>query len=104
MSFQFKHTKPTVVFCDEENASKAVEACKSIPSVKTLVVFGQLEGMVPFSMLRQGNRAASGSLPKMDPSSVVAVLYSSGTTGLPKGTLLSHRNLVAQMVAARCDA
>lgn len=100
VSFQFKDTKPTVVFCDEENAAKAVEACKSIPSVKTLVVFGQREGMVPFSTLRQGNRAASGSLPKRDPSSVAAVLYSSGTTGLPKGTLLSHRNLVAHMVAS----
>lgn len=103
VNFQFKDTKPTVVFCDEENASKAVEACESIPSVKTLVIFGQREGMVPFSTLRQGPRAASAPLPKRDPNSLVAVLYSSGTTGLPKGTLLSHRNLLAHIIAASED-
>lgn len=104
VNFQFKDTKPTVVFCDEENASKAVEACESLPCVKTLVIFGQREGMVSFSTLRQGPRAASASLPKRDPSSVVAVLYSSGTTGLPKGTLLTHRNLVAHLVATSQDS
>jgi acyl-CoA synthetase (AMP-forming)/AMP-acid ligase II len=40
----------------------------------------------------------SAPTPAIDPEADIAVLpYSSGTTGLPKGVMLSHRNLVANL-------
>jgi acyl-CoA synthetase (AMP-forming)/AMP-acid ligase II len=60
-------------------------------------VLGEAAGAAPFSDLF-GDPAAAPRL-EFDPGAdVVAVPYSSGTTGLSKGVMLSHRNLVANMV------
>ena len=58
---------------------------------------GEVDGATPFEELL-GNPAEAPAV-EIDPDSDLAVLpYSSGTTGLPKGVMLSHRNLVANLV------
>ena len=44
--------------------------------------------------------AARGTVPAVaiEPEDLVALPYSSGTTGLPKGVMLTHRNLVANIL------
>jgi long-chain acyl-CoA synthetase len=49
-----------------------------------------------FAKLLQGDEIAN--LPQLDPISTIAVLqYTGGTTGVPKGVMLSHANLVANV-------
>ena len=74
---------------------KAKEAAAK-SKVEEIYVLGEAPGATPFASL-----LSSGSNPpaiKFDPANDVVVLpYSSGTQGLPKGVMLTHRNLVANL-------
>ena len=50
---------------------------------------------------RNGRGAPAPSLPLLDPTDPVAVVWTGGSTGIPKGALFDHRNLEA--VAAGTD-
>jgi acyl-CoA synthetase (AMP-forming)/AMP-acid ligase II len=66
--------------------------------VSDLFVIGQADGAEPLASLAGPPLAQV----RVDPASSVVVLpYSSGTTGLPKGVMLTHRNLVANLAQCR---
>ena len=73
-----------------------LERAKGANGVDKVFVIGEAEGAIGFgSLLTHGS-----DLPQVDinPTEDIVVLpYSSGTTGLPKGVMLTHRNLVAML-------
>ncbi len=74
----------------------ALDAAQQAGIGEEVYVFGEAEGARSFDELLGDPGAAPEA--EIDPQADLAVLpYSSGTTGLPKGVMLSHHNLVANL-------
>jgi acyl-CoA synthetase (AMP-forming)/AMP-acid ligase II len=75
-----------------------VESCRC-PAVREVFTFGDAQGFMSIDSLC----AAAGDVPRvvLDPrEDIVALPYSSGTVGRPKGVMLTHYNLVANALQA----
>jgi acyl-CoA synthetase (AMP-forming)/AMP-acid ligase II len=95
IAFQLNDSKARLLITIPSLVGKAQEAAAK-SKVEEIIVFGEAEGAVPFASL-----LVDGKVPEVhiDPEKdLVALPYSSGTTGFSKGVMLTHRNLVANLV------
>jgi acyl-CoA synthetase (AMP-forming)/AMP-acid ligase II len=99
LTYQLKDTGAKFLLTIPPFLDKAKEAAAAA-GVREIFVLGEGEGATPAAALL----ATEGDPPEVefDPAvDVVALPYSSGTTGLPKGVMLTHRNLVGNVVQAQ---
>lgn len=86
---------------------KSLEVSRMLQGqVKKVFIVGEVEeGCVPFSNLLSDDGSFYPDNLDIDPKKQVAILpYSSGTTGLPKGVMLTHFIEVANSMQADCPA
>ncbi|CAN8021519.1 unnamed protein product, partial [Ixodes persulcatus] len=93
--YQIKDSGCRYVLTDKHGASKALEVRKE-HRLEELFCIGDLPG---FTDISQFQELSESSFEEYSPSDnaedVVAVLYTSGSTGLPKGVEVSHKSFVA---------
>ncbi|HVB72313.1 MAG TPA: acyl--CoA ligase [Ktedonobacteraceae bacterium] len=79
---------------------QTVLAQKPLPNLKHIIVTGDKEpqgmpNVIPFARLLRESSPKHPPHVDISTDDLVALPYSSGTTGFPKGTMLTHRNLVS---------
>jgi long-chain acyl-CoA synthetase len=108
-------TEMKLVICDTgRKASMLVKASKNMPTLKTLVVIQEttltddiidagkdtsIEILSFPHMMEVGRNCIHSPVPPK-PETICTICYTSGTTGNPKGVIVSHRAMIANIAAA----
>ncbi|HYQ62399.1 AMP-dependent synthetase/ligase [Actinophytocola sp.] len=101
VEYLLSHSEASVLIAeDEEQLDKALEVRDRLPLLRHVVVIdprGVTADVPTFASLeRDGSLAAyEESVEALDQDATAILVYTSGTTGPPKGAMISHANLVA---------
>jgi long-chain acyl-CoA synthetase len=101
---------------DEEQLDKVLEVRESTPTLEKIVIF-DMEGLRNFEdeqcisideLLEMGRTYLADhpdeweqELRAAEPDDLMIMTYTSGTTGRPKGSMISHKNIIFQIICAR---
>jgi len=106
----FEHSDAKIVIVSSEYlAKKAQSVISKVPSIEHLFSFDKVNDIDSFEeLLHIGENEYeknSGKIQQMKADvregDVSSIIYTSGTTGLPKGVMLTHKNLVTNVYASK---
>jgi long-chain acyl-CoA synthetase len=116
LEYGLKDSGSVLVICDVERYERAREHFEVCPAIRKIYVSRSREEIADPKVSRLENTIGCpndwAKLEASKPPSIaakpdddVSIFYTSGTTGHPKGAVLSHRNIVSNMWnMAACDA
>mmetsp|Transcript_3549 Transcript_3549/g.8031 ORF Transcript_3549/g.8031 Transcript_3549/m.8031 type:complete len:561 (-) Transcript_3549:609-2291(-) len=112
VQFICSHAEVSAVFCSHKVLDNLMASIQDIKRIQLVVVYGLPKGaslpssagahfeMITFQdLLRVGQEHPKSHVPPR-PSQLCKVCYTSGTTGVPKGVMITHSNMLANIAGA----
>lgn len=98
-------TESSVIIVDEKLYPKLVSLHDKLKHLKNVIVFGDtsnLEGWEGVSLFSFTEVTLAGkNIPEKivlpEPTDLAFIMYTSGSTGVPKGVMISHKNVIASL-------
>ncbi|MBF0550686.1 MAG: AMP-binding protein [Deltaproteobacteria bacterium] len=114
LAYMLDHSDATALIMPDEfrpvlwaaqNHSKDADSLRSLARVFVWTEGEAQPGEIAWSELIQGDQRVDQGwvddlLDQVSPEDVVSIMYTSGTTGQPKGVMLNHRTLIERSIAA----
>ncbi|XP_038980591.1 long chain acyl-CoA synthetase 6, peroxisomal-like [Phoenix dactylifera] len=106
------HASVQVIFCVPQTLSILLSFLSQIPCIRLIVVVGGIDENMPsipsttgveivtYSKLHNQGHSNLQPFCPPQPEDVATICYTSGTTGTPKGAVLAHENLIANVAGA----
>ncbi|XP_044483371.1 long chain acyl-CoA synthetase 7, peroxisomal [Mangifera indica] len=109
VKYVINHAEIQAIFCVPQTLNMLLSFISEIPSVCLIVVVGGVDEHLPvlpstsrvelitFSKLLSQGRSSLQPFCPPNPEDIATICYTSGTTGTPKGVVLTHGNLISSV-------
>ncbi|KFK26499.1 hypothetical protein AALP_AA8G257300 [Arabis alpina] len=112
VKFAVNHATVEAIFCVPQTLNTLLSFLAEIPSIRLVVVVGGADEHLPslpagsgvkiasYQKLLSQGRSSLHPFSPPKPEDIATICYTSGTTGTPKGVVLSHGNLIANVAGS----
>lgn len=113
VAYILQQTEIKVILASRDKVARLIESAKTCPALKTII---QIEReadpahlalaaaagvrLISFSEVEDNGAFQSHEIAPAKPDDLATVMYTSGTTGNPKGVMLTHKNIVSMLAGA----
>jgi long-chain acyl-CoA synthetase len=97
-AYVLSHSGARVLICEDAEQLRKIESVRSeLPELEHVFTIDPVSGVPSLADLQRDGDPVDAALVDVAPSDAATIVYTSGTTGPPKGCILTHANCVATM-------